>query len=346
MKDFLIRRYKELRKRKLLSGIPSPEKTYAFIGVGAHSIQNIYPVLKQMDTRLKYIHSRSIRHAEAMCGHYPGAIPVDSLDTVLADDSISGVFVSSLPHLHADYAEQLLAAGKYIWIEKPLGECLAQVSRVAGHSRQGCCMVGLQKRYSPVNTLLQKKLSRIISYRYTCSYGSYPEGDVYSELFIHAIDNCVHLFGEAIGVLQYKVLRNGDITQMILLQHKNGVVGSLELSTHYSWKFQLDALSVNTEAGLYLYQVDYPYGLSFTKYPRSLLKPMERIMNTPVQTVSLLDTKQHMPVNDYNSFYLNGYTNELIRFTRMVEYDDLSFNLSPPASVVSTYEVLEKLKQG
>ena len=58
----LIQRWRSQRNRKMLQSPYSAD--YAFIGVGSHALQNLYPILQYLGIRLKYI-----------CCHSPDKLP-------------------------------------------------------------------------------------------------------------------------------------------------------------------------------------------------------------------------------------------------------------------------------
>ena len=57
MLNQLIDKYKSIRKNGILQ--IASEHQFAFIGVGQHSLSNLYPVLQYLGVSLKYIYSRS-----------------------------------------------------------------------------------------------------------------------------------------------------------------------------------------------------------------------------------------------------------------------------------------------
>ena len=76
--------------------------------------------------------SRSVSTGRAFA-EYHGLVAVHtSLDSLSADDSIDAVYVASPNSLHADQARTLLAAGKHVLAEKPIGANTSQVAGLVG----------------------------------------------------------------------------------------------------------------------------------------------------------------------------------------------------------------------
>ena len=94
----LIDRYKRLRTEHFLA--QTYQCSYAFVGMGQHSLTNLYPVLQYLGVPLKYICVTSERKARLIERKLPYMKATTSLDDILADEAIKGVFVSASPSAH------------------------------------------------------------------------------------------------------------------------------------------------------------------------------------------------------------------------------------------------------
>ncbi|MBT6416505.1 Gfo/Idh/MocA family protein [Candidatus Puniceispirillum sp.] len=87
--------------------------------------------------------------------------PPASFDDLCHDSSLDGVVISTPAHSHANIAVPLLAAGKHVYIEKPLALTMDDATRIAAaandHNRQ--VMVGHLIRYHASFIELQKQLA-------------------------------------------------------------------------------------------------------------------------------------------------------------------------------------------
>lgn len=81
MIELLIKRYKDSRSRAFLSEVHTGQ--YAFVGIGGHSLTNLYPVLHYLQVPLKYICCRSADKAVLIERKYKGVRAVTSLDEIL-----------------------------------------------------------------------------------------------------------------------------------------------------------------------------------------------------------------------------------------------------------------------
>ena len=93
MIEKVIERFKQYNKQSFLD-LASAHKKYAFMGVGNHSISNIYPVIQQLSIPIKIVQSRTITNAEKMASRFNVAY-TNSIDDICKNEEIEGVFVSS-----------------------------------------------------------------------------------------------------------------------------------------------------------------------------------------------------------------------------------------------------------
>ena len=98
----LISRYKRMRTERFLR--QTYQYQYAFVGMGQHSLTNLYPVLHYLGVPLKYICVTSERKAKLIEQKYPGVKATTSLGEILNDDDVRGVFVSVSPSAHFSIA--------------------------------------------------------------------------------------------------------------------------------------------------------------------------------------------------------------------------------------------------
>lgn len=276
-----------------------------------------------------------------MAARFAGCTGSDQISDIINDPSIKGVFVCATPSQHAAITSQLLQAGKHVFVEKPPCFSLQELHSLIKLQGQQHCMPGLQKRFSQINQLFEPYRSKATTY--SCRYltGAYPEGDAVLELFIHPVDNCIRLFGEAQSVQLNTSLKN-NITCFISIQHKNGITGIIHLSTDHSWQFPVDELEINTQSAVF--QASYPNKLISTeKAGRFLNIPLEKVFPTPVVKKVHLDNTGFIPAADKNNIAMQGFSGEIAHFINSVEQNKFTDQHSLQ-SLIGTYEVLDKIK--
>lgn len=336
-----IERWRSQRNKKMLQ-TPYTAK-YAFVGVGSHALQNLYPVMEYLGIRLKYICCKSPDKLE-LIEHRFGVRAATSLDTVLNDSEVKGVFVCTSPQNHYEMCTRVISSGKYLFVEKPPCRTFQELEKLIESDVKQKVMVGMQKRYSPLIEALKERLSksRIISYTYSYHTGAYPEGEPLTDLFIHPVDLVTYLFGEVKKTSIQRTDQNGLVTVQGLLSYEN-VKGFIELSTAYSWTNSEEILRVNTTSGEYrLYQMER---LSYHPHPKKIIGiPIEKIGLFSTSERILVERNNFNPLIANNQLFTQGFFSEIKSFADMVEFSGK--NLSPLSSMKSVYNILDSLSIG
>ena len=340
MMKHLINRYKRLRTEHYLT--QTYQNAYAFVGMGQHALSNLYPVLHYLGVPLKYVCVRSERKTRLIERKFPQLIATASLDDILSDDTIKGVFVSASPSAHFLLASHILQSGKSLFIEKPPCQSLQELDILIGKQRlygSPVAMAGLQKRYAPAVQILQKRLrrERLISYDLHYLTGNYPEGDALLELFIHPLDLVTHLFGKP-EILSCQ--RAGSASYLLMLRHPH-IAGTLELSTAYSWTAAEESLKICTSKGIYrLSQMDE---LTFEPNPSTILGiPSEKVGHWHKTIEYLYVRNNFIPMLSNNQIYTQGYFIEIQTFVNAVE-GRKAIMLSSLEAIKDTYRLLDEV---
>ena len=337
----LINRYKRMRTELFLRQMYQCQ--YAFVGMGQHSLTNLYPVLHYLGVPLKYICVTSERKARLIEQKFPGVKAATSLSEILNDSNVRGVFVSASPSAHFSIASQVFRSGKSLFIEKPPCQSLEEFDRLIDLQRlhgSPVAMVGLQKRYAPAVQLLKQRLRKehLINYDLHYLTGLYPEGDALLDLYIHPLDLVCFLFGKPEILTCRRVAKDSYI---LMLQHPQ-TVGTLELSTAYTWTAAEETLKVCTHSGVYsLSQMEE---LTFTPTSSTVFGIPAEKLRTHHETKEILFQRNNFtPILTNNQIYSQGYFNEIAHFVDAVEghgdYITTKFN-----DVRDTYEILSKIR--
>ena len=336
----VINRYKRMRTERFLC--QTYQYQYAFVGMGQHSLTNLYPVLHYLGVPLKYICVTSKRKAILIEEKYR-LTATTSLDEILNDSEVKGVFVSASPSVHFSMASRVLQSGKSLFIEKPPCQTLEELDTLIALQQQYgslVAMVGLQKRYAPAVQLLKKRLrkERLISYDLHYLAGAYPEGNTLFDLYIHPLDLVCHLFGKPEILVTRQVAKDSYI---LMLQHPN-IVGTLELSTAYAWTTAEESLKVCTYSGVYtLSQMEK---LTFSPTSSTIFGiPMEKLRPRHETKELLFLRNNFTPILANNQVYTQGYHSEIAAFVEAIE-DRYSDILTPLSSLKTIYETILKIQ--
>ena len=313
----LINRYKRMRTEHFLR--QTYQYQYAFVGMGQHSLSNLFPVLHYLGVPLKYICVTSERKAQLIERKYPHVIATISLDEILNNSDVKGIFVSASPSAHFSIASQVLCSGKSLFIEKPPCQTLEELDILIALQLQyssPVVMAGLQKRYAPAVQLLKQRLRKehLINYDLHYLTGAYPEGDSLLDLYIHPLDLVCFLFGKPEIRACSRVAKDSYI---LMLQHPR-IVGTLELSTAYSWTAAKETLKVCTKSGIYtLSQMEE---LTFSPTSSTVFGiPKEKLHPRHETEEFLFQRNNFTPILANNQVYTQGYYNEIEVFISQVE---------------------------
>lgn len=333
-----ITRFRSIRNRQLLQSPSSAQ--YAFVGVGNHALQNLYPVLQYLGIRLKYICCKTADKIPLIEQRF-GVIATTSLDMILNDDEVKGIFVCTSAQSHKELCSRISKSNKYLFVEKPPCTSLSELENMIAADNDKSVMVGMQKRYSPYVTELRKRLANKEPLSYTLLYhtGAYPEGDAITDLFIHPIDTAIHLFGNA-EITNYQTMEfSGNKTIQLLLSHKKAK-GFIELSTAYSWTSPEESLYINTNSGEY--RLEKMERLLYYPHPKKLIGiPLEKIGHFNARIEILAQRNNFNPLAVNNQLYSQGFVSEIMSFANMVEHN--GENRSPLLSVLPSYRILNSL---
>ena len=339
----LIKRYKDYQKKNyILSG---SKKKYAFIGVGTHSIYNLYPIINFLRLELKYIVTKSHSNAKLINMNFPHSVGTSDLDLVLNDTEVSGVFISATPSAHYSLVKKALKSNKNVFVEKPPCLSLKQLDKLIEieQNSQGTCLVGLQKQYAPCNLKIKQKTGKNCSYNYRYLTGPYPEGDPLMDLFIHPISLVNFLFGE---IETQNIMLNktkGNSTIFVQTRHKNKTIGSVELSTNYSWQNSVEELILNSQNGVY--KMRNTEQLSFEPAERTILGiPLEKIIRGNNKSIHITERNNFVPIIPNNQLYSSGYYNEIKAFTDICE-SRKTVNNSTLSSCRDVYAAIFHIKE-
>ncbi len=346
MINSLLKKVNTLRKVQYFKNeLFHSRKTYAFVGVGMHSINNLFPVLKHYNINIKYILTKSSRNPENIKLIFPNAIFTNNIEEILNDQEVEGVFICASPDAHFDLLKKCLEKSKKVFVEKPPCDTQQELQKLLSVSEQSVCKIGLQRRYWPGNTSLKNKITKVSSYSYQFRTGNYVNGSTLTGLFIHPLDYVLHLFGE--GKIKSSFLHDdlSGITLQLHILHKNGISGLINCSSQGSWLSPTDELMINTSKEILF--VRYPVQVEGEIKPGRILNiPAERILHqSSVKKQYYKADNFLLPVAEQNTLHMQGFYNELRTFILIVEGIDSDSEKNDLKGMVNLYNLFEELKK-
>ena len=138
----------------------------AMIGAGNYATQVLIPAFKKAGAGLHTLVSSggmsSVHHGKK---HGFANASTDAAASI-GEDGISAVIVATRHDSHADYVLQAIAAGKDVFVEKPLClnlDELGQIQEALDDQPSVRVMVGFNRRFSPLTTRVKKLLNSVSS---------------------------------------------------------------------------------------------------------------------------------------------------------------------------------------
>ena len=130
---------------------PKRKGVLGIIGAGNFTKMTMLPALKGSGAVYKYIASAGGVSANALAKKYGFANSTTDLNEILTDAEIDLVAITTRHDSHAHLIVQALAAGKHVFVEKPLALNHDQLTSVinAYEKYQGSITVGFNRRFSP-----------------------------------------------------------------------------------------------------------------------------------------------------------------------------------------------------
>jgi predicted dehydrogenase len=103
------------------------------------------------DAELRWICDDSAEQLERAAERFPGVRTTADLDELLSDPELDAVAIATPVPTHAPLARRALAAGKHVFVEKPLAQSLADAEAVVADARDSdrTLMVGHLLEYHP-----------------------------------------------------------------------------------------------------------------------------------------------------------------------------------------------------
>ncbi len=160
----------------------------AVIGAGNYASQVLIPAFKKCGATLACVASRNGLTASHAARKFGFERATSDLESVMTDSSIDAIVVATRHDSHASLAQRALAAGKHVFVEKPLALNVADLASVlavyqqasADHSAIAPILtVGFNRRFAPqiqrMKSLL-RELHEPKSFVMTVNAGSIPAG--------------------------------------------------------------------------------------------------------------------------------------------------------------------------
>ena len=142
---------------------PAPAEEQVVVGVigaGNFARSTLMPALSKTDARVAYVAARTGAAPRQLANKFGVDYAVTDYRLILQDPGVNAVIIAVGHDLHARLLCESLAAGKHVFVEKPLAIDVAGLSQIltsVAKARGRHIMVGFNRRFSP-HTVNMKQL--------------------------------------------------------------------------------------------------------------------------------------------------------------------------------------------
>jgi predicted dehydrogenase/threonine dehydrogenase-like Zn-dependent dehydrogenase len=141
---------------------PTGRVTAGVIGAGIFSKFYLTPLIVKAGARLKYVADLNSAAAQHLAHKHGGEQAVTDYQLILADPEVNVVLIAVGHNLHARFVCEGLAAGKHVYVEKPLAMNAEELERVTAALQKAPgrqLMVGFNRRFAPHIVRLRQLLA-------------------------------------------------------------------------------------------------------------------------------------------------------------------------------------------
>ena len=240
-----------------LSDTPS----VSVIGAGSYAGAVLIPAFKTAGARLARIASAGGASSVHLGRKFGFAEATTDSTALLADPATDIVVISTRHDSHADYVQRALAAGKHVFVEKPLALTLEELARIEAAARAAprqLLMVGFNRRFAPHVVKLRQLLVGAPGPRslvMTVNAGAIPAAHWTQDPAVgggrllgegcHFIDLLRFLADAPIESHQVQAMAGSTPdTATVLLRFANGTLGTIHYFANGSKAFPKERLEV------------------------------------------------------------------------------------------------------
>ncbi len=244
------------------------------IGAGGFGQQKILPALVRTNARLKLVATTTGLRGVAAARKFKIEQSTTDVNQIIEDREVHAVVIATRHNTHAPLVIRSLAAGKSVFVEKPLCLTVAELDQIVkAHDaaselgpRRPILMVGFNRRFAPLVEDMRSQLAgrtRPLAMIYTCNAGAIPASHWVQDPAIgggrilgeacHFVDLLYYLTGES-PIVQVAGLRHGpdeptnlDDTVAITLRFADGSLGQINYFANGARDFPKERLEVFSE---------------------------------------------------------------------------------------------------
>ncbi len=185
-----------------------------FIGAGSYALGHLLPHISgAKNVALTGVMTASGNSSRGVAEKYGFGYATGDDQQVLDDAATTAVFIATRHESHGEYVLKALAAGKHVFVEKPLcvtEDELRAIEHVVGRSAGGQLLVGFNRRFAPLAVQARKALgagSSPMAMVYRVNAGQIPAGTWIQDPELGG----GRIIGEACHIIEFMTWMNGSL---------------------------------------------------------------------------------------------------------------------------------------
>jgi len=261
-----------LKQSTKISSAPLKEINIGFIGAGNFAQDHLLPYLVKKPVSLDTVVTTRGLTAKTAAERFGFNVASSDSGEVIKNEKINTVFIATHHNTHAEYVCRALAAGKNIFVEKPLCLNIDELKKIiSAYDKKQMLMVGFNRRFSKASSLIRedlKALSGPVIMNFRINSGSIPGehwsqnpdiggGRIIGEV-CHFIDLMLYLtgskpkrvFASSIGVKSSKWRADDNIAANI--EFEDGSLGNIVYTAMGDTAMQKERLEIFAKGNAYL----------------------------------------------------------------------------------------------
>lgn len=246
---------------------PGDQARISVIGAGNYAGAVLVPAFRDAGARLARIASAGGASSVHLGRKFGFAQATTDVDALIADPACDAIVIGTRHDTHADYVLRALAAGKHVFVEKPLALTLEELARIEAAARAAptrLLTVGFNRRFAPQVIKLQALLRPVAgpkNFVMTVNAGAIPASHWTQDLRVgggrmigeacHFIDLLRHLADAPI--VHAHAMAADTVTRdsfSLSLQFADGSIGSVHYFANGSKAFPKERLEVFAGGGV------------------------------------------------------------------------------------------------
>ena len=295
----------------------------ALIGFGAQMRECLLPALRQLEIPVAGVLTRHPDSVQSQAQRLGINRVFEGVEALADAKGVCAVVAAANAAAHLELAKILAPSGLPLFVEKPLGQTVAELEALAKERGDagGPLMVGFQKRFAPAYLKAKQlidggRLGQLTQVHYRLHTGPLgPNADFLLEVGIHALELLLHLMGPLELLGARCVERNGRWSVSALLTNDSGATAALQVGELGSWHQLNERLELLGEG--HCLTIDNLVDVQWRRPAKAENDGLggfadECLSHTPNFTV---------PFRENNSLVLQGYVGELEHFFAALNED-------------------------